>query len=284
MSMHFSWQTAVTKSALSSSTKLVLLVIGTYMNQHGDGAFPAYKTIAEDASLNRATVIRHVEIAIAEGWLEKRTRVRMNAASGRAEADSNTYRISFPAPAESGQGSRTARPPLVAQGDHPSRTARPPLVAQGDPNTPSLTPQVTQEHAPVVPAGDSAPGELLLTNGQDEGADKVNPTEVIRETYNRMLGSRKGCTASLATTPSLDRKLRKADANARRTCKAAGVIFDPVEFWEIYFQQCLDDPWMRGDRPNPNNPRWKQSLPTLIDDDRFEQVMNTALASLEMES
>ncbi len=122
MSVQFSWQSAVTKSELEGTTKLVLLVIGTYMNQHGDGAFPSYRTIAAGASLNRATVIRHVEIAVTQGWLKKKSRIRFAGPSGRLEADSNTYQIAFP------------------------------VVAQDDPNTPSLTPQGTQE-PPVPPKG-----------------------------------------------------------------------------------------------------------------------------------
>jgi hypothetical protein len=152
MSVQFSWQSAVTKSNLEGSTKLVLLVIGTYMNQHGDGAFPSYRTIAAGASLNRATVIRHVEIAVSQGWLRKRSRVRVVGGSGRIEADSNTYQIAFPVVAQDDQGSRTEQPPLVAQGDHPSRAGQPGVVAQDDPNTPALTPQGTQE-PPVPPKG-----------------------------------------------------------------------------------------------------------------------------------
>lgn len=152
MSVQFSWQSAVTKSNLEGSTKLVLLVIGTYMNQHGDGAFPSYRTIAAGASLNRATVIRHVEIAVSQGWLKKRSRVRVVGGSGRIEADSNTYQIAFPVVAQDDQGSRTEQPPLVAQDDHPSRAGQPGVVAQDDPNTPALTPQGTQE-PPVPPKG-----------------------------------------------------------------------------------------------------------------------------------
>ncbi|WP_313242106.1 helix-turn-helix domain-containing protein [Stenotrophomonas sp.] len=152
MSVQFSWQSAVTKSNLEGSTKLVLLVIGTYMNQHGDGAFPSYRTIAAGASLNRATVIRHVEIAVSQGWLKKRGRVRVVGGSGRTEADSNTYQIAFPVVAQDDQGGRTEQPPLVAQDDHPSRAGRPGVVAQDDPNTPALTPQGTQE-PPIPPKG-----------------------------------------------------------------------------------------------------------------------------------
>ncbi|MCJ8032899.1 helix-turn-helix domain-containing protein, partial [Staphylococcus aureus] len=133
MSVQFSWQSAVTKSDLEGTTKLVLLVIGTYMNQHGDGAFPSYRTIAAGTSLNRATVIRHVETAVSQGWLKKKSRIRFAGASGRLEADSNTYQIAFPVVAQDDQGGRTEQPPLVAQDDHPSRTGRPGVVAQDDP-------------------------------------------------------------------------------------------------------------------------------------------------------
>lgn len=152
MTVQFSWQSAVTKSELEGTTKLVLLVIGTYMNQHGDGAFPSYRTIAAGASLNRATVIRHVETAVSRGWLKKKSRIRFAGASGRLEADSNTYQIAFPVVDQDDQGGRTEQPPLVAQDDHPSRTGRPGVVAQDDPNTPSLSPQGTQE-PPVPPKG-----------------------------------------------------------------------------------------------------------------------------------
>lgn len=162
MSVQFSWQSAVTRSELEGSTKLVLLVIGTYMNQHGDGAFPSYRTIAAGASLNRATVIRHVDIAVSQGWLKKKSRIRVAGASGRVEADSNTYQIAFPVVAQDDQGSRTERPPLVAQDDHPSRTGQPGVVAQDDPNTPSLTPQGTQE-PPVPPKGGDDAGSKAMS-------------------------------------------------------------------------------------------------------------------------
>lgn len=168
MSVQFSWQSAVTKSELEGTTKLVLLVIGTYMNQHGDGAFPSYRTIAAGASLNRATVIRHVETAVSQGWLKKKSRIRFAGASGRLEADSNTYQIAFPVVAQDDQGGRTEQLPLVAQNDHPSRTGRPGVVAQGDPNTPSLPPQGTQE-PPIPPKGGDDVGS------KPKSGDKAKP-------------------------------------------------------------------------------------------------------------
>ena len=37
---------------------------------------------------------------------------------------------------------------------------------------------------------------------------------------------------------------------------------------------------MRGDAPNPNNSKWKQSLPTLIDEDQFVHSMDTVLSEV----
>lgn len=145
MSIHFSWQSAVVESALESSTKLVLLVIGTYMNQHGDGAFPSYATIAKSASLNRATVIRHIDLAVAAGWLKKGVRLRRSVKNGKLESDTNSYSVSFPLVAQDDQGVVAPGNQVVAQNDHPSRTEQPPLVAQGDPNTPVIPPQLTPQ-------------------------------------------------------------------------------------------------------------------------------------------
>ena len=187
MSVQFSWQSAVTKSNLEGSTKLVLLVIGTYMNQHGDGAFPSYRTIAAGASLNRATVIRHVEIAVSQGWLRKRSRVRVVGGSGRIEADSNTYQIAFPVVAQDDQGSRTEQPPLVAHGDHPSRAGQPGVVAQDDPNTPALTPQGTQE-PPVPPKGGEDVGSKSKVNRpKRDGITFPKFVEACRAAGERMI-------------------------------------------------------------------------------------------------
>lgn len=283
MSRHFSWQGAVTKSDLAASTKLVLLVIGTYMNQHGEGAFPSYKKLASDTSLNRVTVIRHVELAVELGWLTKRSRVRVSEASGRLEADSNTYLISFPVVAQDYQGSSAGQPPLVAEDNHPSCAGQPPLVAQRNPITPSLSPQLTQEHAPVVPDGDHAAGELQLSDGDQEARRQVSPAEVIRDAYNDLLGHRSGCIACRAMNPKFTRRLQQVDKDARKACADNGMEYEPEEFWRLYFTECLKDPWMRGDRPNPRNARWKQSLKTLVDDERFLQIVNVLLAAAEGE-
>lgn len=132
MSAHFSWQSAVVHSELQSATKLTLLVIGTYMNQHGSGAFPSYATIARRASLSRRTVIHHVDLAIDKGWLVKQARTKKaTSEDSTPEQDSNAYAISFPA-----CGGETDAPPSA--GDAP------PLVQELHPNTPVLTPHIPE--------------------------------------------------------------------------------------------------------------------------------------------
>jgi hypothetical protein len=158
MSAHFSWQSAVVDSSLEPTTKLVLLVIGTHMNMHGKGAFPSYATIAAGTSLNRATVIRHVDVAIRQGWLTKQERMRPAGAGGKPERDSNLYAISYPVVA---QGDQVGA--MVAPDDHPDRAGPPPVVAQGNPNTPALTPQGTPQDScadiEVRVVRKAAPGE-----------------------------------------------------------------------------------------------------------------------------
>lgn len=154
MSGHFKWQAAVlADKSLSSGTKLVLLVIGARMNKKGGGAFPSYKTIAEESSMSRRSVITHVECAVAAGWMRKEVR-RKSA----VENDSNMYRVSYPdgslVPADGGE---IDAPPvvqplhhLVQPLHHPSEAIAPPVVQQLHPNTPVLTHQLTQEQKPRV--------------------------------------------------------------------------------------------------------------------------------------
>lgn len=132
MTVHFTWQSAVLKSSCKSTTKLVLLVVGTYMNQHGTGAWPSYNTIAEAASLNRATVIEHINLAVDAGWLTKSQRFNKDG-----EAESNIYAVACPADVVANDNQ------VVVLDDHPSRLGQPPVVVQDDPNTPVLTPHVT---------------------------------------------------------------------------------------------------------------------------------------------
>ncbi|MGS0571624.1 helix-turn-helix domain-containing protein [Xanthomonas oryzae pv. oryzicola] len=273
---------------LDAPARHVLLCLANYADKDGRGAFPAVQRLADDTGLSVRTIQRQLAALVAAGVIRRGSDAIVAAYIPRADRRPVCYDIIM-------QRSDAVAPGERQRDDNRARHGMTGTTEQGVTVSPNPSDNHQKEiHAPIVPDGNSATSEQLLTNqeklssheelGQQEDQHgQPTPVEVIRETYNRMLGHRPGCTASLATTALLERKLRKADANARKTCKAAGVIFDAPEFWEIYFSVCLQDPWMRGDRPNPNNARWKQSLSTLIDDERFEQVMNIALGSLEIE-
>lgn len=156
MRQHFSWQSAVLESDLESTTKLVLLVIGSHMNQHGKGAFPSYATIAKCASLGRSTAIKHVEKALEAGWIRKKSRTKLDRADGKVKHDSNEYEITYPASLIQGdqvvhhvdqgviEGGPRGIPPSPPDGP-PSISGEPGVVHQVDPNTPLLTPHLTPQ-------------------------------------------------------------------------------------------------------------------------------------------
>lgn len=97
-------------------------------------------------------------------------------------------------------------------------------------------------------------------------------------------------TAYHATLPNCQRiavlndkrkkRIRAAVKLARQVCREQGWDYEPAGFWQAYFAECAADPWLRGDKPNPNNPEWKQNLDVLLAEDRFAGIMDRAIAAM----
>ncbi|MBY0408296.1 MAG: helix-turn-helix domain-containing protein [Rickettsiales bacterium] len=87
----WSWRQAILRASLESTTKLVLLVLSTYMNDHGEGCYPSTTQIAHDASLTERAVFTHLRKAEMAGFLVRDKR----ELSGRKWA-SNEYRAAYP--------------------------------------------------------------------------------------------------------------------------------------------------------------------------------------------
>jgi hypothetical protein len=138
MSTHFTWQSAVLDSDCESTTKLVLLAIGSFMNQHGTGAFPSLETLSAKTSLSKLTVMRHVSAAEAKGWLQVKKRHTKNG-----DRDSNLYAIRYP------QGVVSPVNHVVSEVNHGGIADIPPVVSPVNRNTPVLTPQVTKKASPA---------------------------------------------------------------------------------------------------------------------------------------
>lgn len=68
----FAWMRAVRDSDLESTTKHVLLTLGTRMDPNGGNCYPSIRTLCADTSLSNKSVIRHLGEAEQEGWIERR--------------------------------------------------------------------------------------------------------------------------------------------------------------------------------------------------------------------
>jgi len=99
----------------------------------------------------------------------------------------------------------------------------------------------------------------------------------IVDAYHELLPK---CQAIATPAPKRLKKLANAAKLAKRVCASNGWTYEPETFWRGYFGVCANDPWMRGDVPNPNNDRWKQNLDVLLADDRLAQVIDQAIASM----
>lgn len=121
----------------------------------------------------------------------------------------------------------------------------------------------TKEEAitPVVPRGDS---EAAL----------------VVEAYHQALPK---CQRIAVMNDRRKKRIATATKLARKVCEAQGWEYTPAEFWEAYFAECGNDPWMRGEVPNPKNPRWVQNLDVLLAEDRFASVMDRAIAAMRSE-
>lgn len=66
----WSWRHAVGKSGLPPITRLVLHTLGLKMDSTGGSCYPPITELVELTGLDKKTVIKHLEIAEANGWIE----------------------------------------------------------------------------------------------------------------------------------------------------------------------------------------------------------------------
>lgn len=99
--------------------------------------------------------------------------------------------------------------------------------------------------------------------------------ETVLDAYHRNLPN---CQAVLTLTPKRRRLILGANKNARALISHRQLGVTLAQFWDGYFAECADDPWLSGNRPNPQNPSWKQNIEVLLRDEHFGKVMDKALA------
>lgn len=123
-----------------------------------------------------------------------------------------------------------------------------------------------------------SPQPLILDNVTKHPASDV--VQTVLASYHEALPN---CQAIAVMNSKRLKRIQLADKLARALCKTQGWQYDTREFWDAYFGQCQDDPWLRGDAPNPKNPRWKQNLDVLLAEDRFAEIMDKAVAAMQAE-
>lgn len=107
-------------------------------------------------------------------------------------------------------------------------------------------------------------------------ADRV--VTVVLAAYHDILPR---CQHVSVLNPKRVKRIQAADKLARQVCRNQGWEYDADAFWRAYFGQCSNDPWLRGEVANPRNPRWRQNIDVLLEEDRFAKIMDQALSGME---
>ena len=109
--------------------------------------------------------------------------------------------------------------------------------------------------------------------------ERLDPVvEKVLAAYHEILPK---CLQVGVVNPKRKKRILAADKLARSVCQRQGWEYDTATFWGEYFRDCAGDPWMRGEVPNPHNPKWKQNIDVLLAEDRFAGVMDRALESMK---
>lgn len=116
---------------------------------------------------------------------------------------------------------------------------------------------------------------VVVCEGVGEGAK--SDADEIMAAYHAALPA---CQPISVLNEKRKKRIREAVKLAKQVCKSQGWPYDPAQFWAAYFGECAGDEWLRGDKPNPNNPRWKQNLDVLLAEERFAEIMDRAIAGV----
>ena len=138
--------------------------------------------------------------------------------------------------------------------------------------TPDTNTKKEQEHAAASPPPSPADADETLP----ANVTRIEPVcRIVLEAYHRRLPN---CLPAHTLTPKRQRRILTANKLAKALIAQKGLGIGLAEFWDGYFAECAEDAWLRGDAPNPKNPRWRQNIDVLLAEDRFGGIMDAALA------
>lgn len=110
----WSWQQAIQKSRLSSTTKLVLFNLSCYINAVGEGCYPSTKRQAAETGLSERSICTHLAIAKEQGFIE----IKKHGFAGQEWAR-NEYYVTFPKGTELGSARHEKALNVVPKGTEP---------------------------------------------------------------------------------------------------------------------------------------------------------------------
>jgi len=153
------------------------------------------------------------------------------------------------------------------------------VVPVGNPDhNPEHNPDVTRNLTRKEPGNN--PSHKPLANKKKK--DSLVPTDksvgAILTAYHSALPH---CKRISVIAPDRLKRLSEAEGLAKQVCVSQGWEYEAEDFWPAYFGKCAEDPWMRGEVPNPKNAKWRQHLFCLIAEERFAEIMDQAIASMK---
>lgn len=183
MKQFFTWRSAILDSDLSFTTKGVLLILSTYMNDHGEGAYPSQKTLARKGTVSQRTIRDHIKIAVEKGWLVKRKH-----GYGDQRNNQNEYHIAFPKQ-EAGEQDAPASESEKQGNEVPKQGNVVPQAGEYDdqkqgqevpPNTPMNSPM----NSPVTLGEENEQQNQSQTNSSEKGKENGTAQCTIDEIIN----------------------------------------------------------------------------------------------------
>lgn len=141
----WSWRHAVAQAKLEPMTKLVLYTLANYMNETGGGCYPSLDTLQAESGMARATVVKHLDLAEAAGFITR----RKHGYAGQKWAR-NEYRATYPKGTELADNGT-----LELSAEKGSSAGEPPLPEGSSTDTIKAVQQVNSNSPGNSPVSDS---------------------------------------------------------------------------------------------------------------------------------
>jgi hypothetical protein len=129
----FQWRTAVVSHTGPTSpvTRHVLLTLSLHMDKAGGSCFPSIATLVRETGLSNRSVLTHIDLAVEQGWIRRRT----NAGSGqgwkRARYTAALPKVGNVISHEGGEPDSPASTDAVNEVHHEGSEGRSPRQAEG---------------------------------------------------------------------------------------------------------------------------------------------------------